>query len=146
MRKFRIQMNITNNGYNMNKEALISRIIFDTDMRCTRYTVFTAACNNKFALFHISKIYTRIVPPKLMEFKSALVAEDIIIEVIVNMIAVGRSLSLDNDKILNVSTQRITLLQIKYCALDFFTCILNLLTNSVSLCQIIFGRFRVILK
>lgn len=38
-----------------------------------------------------------------MEFKSALVAENIIVEVIINMIAVGRSLTLNNDKILNVS-------------------------------------------
>lgn len=75
-----------------------------------------------------------------------MVAEDIIVEVIVNMIAVGRSLTFDNYKILNVSAKRIVLLQIKYCALDFFTCISNLLTNSVSLCQIIFGRFRVVLK
>ena len=81
-----------------------------------------------------------------MEFKRTLVAEDIIVEVIVNMIAVGRSLTFDNYKILNVSAKRIVLLQIKYCALDFFTCISNLLTNSVSLCQIIFGRFRVVLK
>lgn len=113
MRELRIQMNITNNGYNMNKEALIPRIIFDTDMRCTRYSVFTATCNNKFALFHISKIYTSFISPKLMEFKSALVAENIIVEVIVNMIAVSRSLTFDNDKILNVSSQRIILLQIK---------------------------------
>ena len=139
-------MNITNNWYNMNKEALIPRIIFDTDMRCTRYSVFTATCNNKLALFHISKIYTCIVSPKLMEFKRALVAEDIIVEVIVNMIAISRSLPLDNDKILNVSTQRIILLQIKYRAFDFLTSITYLLTNGISLCQIIFGRFRVVLK
>ena len=81
-----------------------------------------------------------------MEFKSALVAENIIVEVIVNMIAVSRSLTFDNDKILNVSSQRIILLQIKYRAFDFLSSITNLLTNGISLCQIIFGRFRVVLK
>ena len=40
-----------------------------------------------------------------MEFKRTLVAEDIIVEVIVNMIAVGRSLTFDNYKILNVSAK-----------------------------------------
>ena len=81
-----------------------------------------------------------------MEFKSALVAENIIVEVIVNMIAVSRSLTFDNDKILNVSSQRIILLQIKYGAFDFLSSITNLLTNGISLGQIIFGRFRVVLK
>lgn len=60
-----------------------------------------------------------------------MVAENIIVEVIVNMIAVSRSLTFDNDKILNVSSQRIILLQIKYRAFDFLSSITNLLTNGM---------------
>ncbi len=62
------------------------------------------------------------------------------------MITIGRSLTLNHNEILNISTQRVILLQIKYCLFDFLTCIFNLLTYCVSLRQIIIRRTRIILK
>lgn len=73
-----------------------------------------------------------------MKFKRTLVTEDIIVEVVVYMIAIGRSLPLNYYKILNICSQGIVLLQIKYRLFDFLPGILNLLTDGISLSQIIF--------
>lgn len=61
------------------------------------------------------------------------------------MIAIGRSLPFNNHEIFYISAQRIILLQIENSLLDFFSSILDLLTNCISLRKIILGRFRVIL-
>ncbi len=123
----------------MDKESLIFTIIIGTDFIGTRHTTFSTSGNNKFTFIHICKVDSCFIAPKLVKFQRTLITEDIIVEVIVNMIAVGRSLPLDNDQILNVCTQRIILLQIKYRPLDFLSGILNLLTYGICLGQIKFG-------
>ncbi len=103
-------MNITNYRNYMYKESLVFGIIFIVYTRCAGNSMFTATRNDKLTFIHIGEVNFCLIPPELMQFKSSLVAEDIIVEVIINVITVGRSLSLDNNEILNVCTQRIILL------------------------------------
>ena len=103
-------MNVTNYRNYMYKESLVSGIILIVYARCTGNAMFTTTSNDKLTFIHIGEVDFCLIPPEFMQFKSSLVAEDIIVEVIINVITVGRSLSLDNNEILNICTQRIILL------------------------------------
>lgn len=143
-------MNIADNWYNMNKKALIPRVIFCTDARGTRNPLFATTCYNKFAFIYFSEVDAGLFFPKSVEIKSPLVTQDIIvIERIVNTvaitIAISRSLAFNNNKIFNIRAERIILLQIENCLLDFFSGIFNLLTNCFSLSWTILRTSNVIL-
>lgn len=139
-------MYVANNGNNMNKKPLITSIIISIDANCTRNTTFATTRNYEFAFLHLGKVNTCFVTPKLMKLKCTLIAQYIIIKVIVNMITICRCLTFDNNKIFNVSTNRIVLLKIEDCSLNFFAGIFDLLSNLVCFSLIIFRRTWVILK
>lgn len=69
-----IQMDVTNNWYNMNQEPLV--IFFPSSISWN--TTLSTTADNQFTLGHSRKINV-VLLPKSMQLKSTLIAQNIIV-------------------------------------------------------------------